>query len=164
MITIRENVMKAVEQTGIPFEVMAIDPSLSDTAQFCSQYNIDVSNAANTILVVSKKEPKSYCACIVLATTKLDVNRKVKELLSSKASFASAEEMNAMTGMEVGAVTPFGLPSSIPIFMDEKVLEKEWVILGAGKRDTKIKIAPQAITKLPTVKIVPQLGILKDSN
>ncbi len=56
--------------------------------------------SGNTIIVASKKEPKVFVACVVLATTRLDVNKRVRKLMGvSKASFASAEEMKVITGM-----------------------------------------------------------------
>ena len=145
----KEKVLKAAKDTGSSFQVIEIDQAFSDTAIFCEKYNFPLSSVVNTILVSSKKEPKLYCACVVLATTTLDVNRKVKQLINSRCSFASAEEMNKLTGMQVGAVTPFGLPPEISIFVDERVFDEESVILGCGERSSKLKISPQAILRLP---------------
>jgi prolyl-tRNA editing enzyme YbaK/EbsC (Cys-tRNA(Pro) deacylase) len=81
----------------------------------------------------------------VLSNTRLDVNRAVTRLLGvSKASFASAQEMYSLTGMQVGGVTPFALPSGLPLYVDSRVLELDWVIIGGGGRSMKIKIAPRA--------------------
>jgi prolyl-tRNA editing enzyme YbaK/EbsC (Cys-tRNA(Pro) deacylase) len=66
----------------------------------------------------------------------------------SKASFASAEEMNALTGMEVGGVTPFSLPEGMPLYVDSRIMELDWVILGGGGRDRKLKISPEVFYKI----------------
>src|SRR5205807_2721802 len=66
-------VRESLDALGVPYEVMPIDPAFADTAQFCEKYGIPLANSANTIVVASKKEPKLYCACVVLATTRLDV-------------------------------------------------------------------------------------------
>src|SRR5262249_23628450 len=98
---------------------MPCDPAFADTAAFCVHYGVPPGESVNTILVASRKEPKKYAACLVLATTKLDVNRKVAELLDvRKLSFASGEETVAVTGMMIGGVTPFGLPDGLPIYVD----------------------------------------------
>ena len=105
----------AVERLGVPFDVLPCDPAHADTAAFCAAYGYPPERAANTIVVASKKEPKQYAACVVLATTRLDVNHAVRDLLgAAKCSFASAEEMRALTGMTVGGVTAFGLPDGPP--------------------------------------------------
>ena len=79
-----------------------------------------------------------FACCIVLATCKLDVNKKVSALLETKkVSFASAEQTLELTGMQIGGVTPFGLPD-IPIFIDSMVMEQKEVIMGGGNRSTKV--------------------------
>ena len=67
---------------------------------------------------------KIFTLCLVLATHKLDVNGVIrKKLGTKKASFAGGEETENITGMIVGGVTPFGLPSPLPIWIDEAVME-----------------------------------------
>jgi prolyl-tRNA editing enzyme YbaK/EbsC (Cys-tRNA(Pro) deacylase) len=150
----------AVERLGVPFELLPCDPAHADTAAFCVAYGYPPARAANTIVVASKKEPKQYAACVVLATTRLDVNHAVRDLLGpAKCSFASAEEMRALTGMTVGGVTAFGLPVGLPIFVDARVLELDWVILGTGGRNGKIRISPDVFRRLPGAKAVEGLAL-----
>src|SRR5581483_7697122 len=105
---IGERVRGVLDALGVPYEIMTIDPAFADTAQFCEKYGIPLDQSANTIIVASKKEPKQYCACLVLATTRLDVNHGVRKLMNvSRVSFASAEETKALTGMLIGGVTVF---------------------------------------------------------
>lgn len=151
--------LEALQGLGIPFEVLPCAPEAADTAIFCERYGVAPERSANTILVCSKKEPRSYAACVIQACNRLDVNHKVCELMGvSRASFASAEETVRVTGMQVGGVTPFGLPSEIPIFVDEGVLRPEHVILGGGGRTTKIRLSPEGLLSLPGVAVVPGLA------
>jgi prolyl-tRNA editing enzyme YbaK/EbsC (Cys-tRNA(Pro) deacylase) len=139
-------VLEHLARLGAEYEVIPIDPAFADTAAFCERYGYAPERSANTILVASKKEPKSYAACVVLATTQLDVNRRVRGLLGvSRASFASPEEMKSVLGMEVGGVTPFGLPPGMPLYVDARVFACEWIILGGGGRATKIRLSPEAL-------------------
>jgi len=150
----------SAERIGVPFEVIPCDPALADTAEFCAHYGYPVERAANTIIVASKKEPKQYGACVVLATTRLDVNHAVRDLLGvNKVSFATAEEMNALTGMKVGGVTAFGLPESLPLYVDARVMDLEWIILGTGGRNGKIRISPEVFHRIPGVKVVEGMAI-----
>ena len=100
------SVLKTVANLGLPYEVIEIDPALADTALFCENYGFPMQKSGNTIIVASKKEPKLFVACVILATTRLDVNKCVRKLMGvSKVSFASAKEMELITGMEIGAVS-----------------------------------------------------------
>ena len=153
------SVLKTVANLGLPYEVIEIDTDLADTALFCENYGFPIEQSGNTIIVASKKEPKLFAACVVLATTKLDVNKSVRNLMGvSKASFASAEEMKALTGMEIGGVTPFSLPEEIKLYVDSRIMELNWLILGGGGRDKKLKISPEVFHKLDA-EIIQNLAL-----
>jgi prolyl-tRNA editing enzyme YbaK/EbsC (Cys-tRNA(Pro) deacylase) len=99
-------------------------------------------------------------ACVVLASTRLDVNRRVRDLLEvKKISFASADLTRDLTGMLVGGVTPFALPSSVPVLIDERVMDLDWVIVGAGSRSSKLKVDPAVLTSLPGAQVVEGLAV-----
>lgn len=144
-----EMVLAALGNLNVPYERIEIDPTFAATGAFCEKYGYPLERSCNTIIVASKKEPKSFVACVVLANTRLDVNKRVTKLMGvSKASFASAEEMMALTGMQVGGVTPFSLPPGIPLYVDDRVMALDWLILGGGGRRLKIKTSPEVFQKL----------------
>lgn len=157
---IEERVVKALDAIGVPYELMEIDPAFADTAACCEHYGLPLDGAGNTIVVASKKEPRRFGACVVKATTRLDVNHAVRALLGvSKVSFATAEETKTLTGMMLGGVTVFALPPDLPIYVDDKLMARDWVILGSGSRSSKIKISPDVFRRLPNATIVPGLAI-----
>jgi prolyl-tRNA editing enzyme YbaK/EbsC (Cys-tRNA(Pro) deacylase) len=144
---------------GSPFELIACDPALADTAAFCAAYGYSPNDSANTIVVVGKSDPPRYAACVILATTRLDVNRAVRARLGvRRTSFASFEEARAITGMELGGVTVFGLPADLPIWVDRRVMERPEIILGGGSRSWKVKAPPAILLALPGVEVVDGLG------
>jgi prolyl-tRNA editing enzyme YbaK/EbsC (Cys-tRNA(Pro) deacylase) len=148
-MTPEEKVADAIGKLGLHYELITIDPAFADTAAFCEKYGYPVERSCNTIIVASKKEPKQFVACVVLAHTRLDVNKRVTKLMGvPKASFASAEEMMALTGMQVGGVTPFSLPAGMPLYIDDRIPSLDWIILGGGGRSLKVKTSPEALIKL----------------
>lgn len=154
-----EQVLAVVQKLDVPFEAIEIDPAFGDTAVFCEKYGYPVEKSCNTLIVASKKEPKKFTACVVLAHKRLDVNKRVAKLMGvPKASFASADEMMALTGMQVGGVTPFSLPAGMPLYIDERIMATDWTILGGGGRNLKIKISPEVSRKLGA-EIVPDLAV-----
>lgn len=144
---------------GVPFELFPCDPGLADTALFCEAYGFALDESANTILVVGKSTPRRYAACVVLAPHRLDVNRTVRDRLGTrKASFAGADETRELTGMEIGGVTPFGLPPELPVWVDAAVMERPRVVLGGGSRSWKVIAAPEILLRLPSVEVVRRLA------
>jgi len=142
------------------FEVVEIDPDLADTADFCREYDYPLDKAANTLIVASKRGPKRFSGCVVLATTRLDVNQRVRKLMEvSRVSFANADQMMELTGMKVGGVTPFGIPQDVPLYVDSRVMACDWIILGSGNRDAKIKIAPTVFNEIPNAQVIEDLAM-----
>jgi prolyl-tRNA editing enzyme YbaK/EbsC (Cys-tRNA(Pro) deacylase) len=152
-------VIAALERLGCRYEIVPCDPELADTAAFCAAYGIPLGQSANAILVSSRRPPGERAVCLVLATTRLDVNGVVRRRLDvKKVSFASAEETTEVTGMEIGGVTPFGLPEGLRVWVDSRVMEPEWVIVGAGSRSAKIKIDPSVLLEVPVLTVVSSLA------
>lgn len=157
---IEARVIATLESIGLPYEVVQIDPDFADTAAFCEKYGFPPEQSANTIIVATKKEPRQYTACVVRATARLDVNHCVKQLMgNARVSFARGEETAALTGMMIGGVTALGLPEGIPVFVDPGLMSCDYIILGGGSRSTKIKVSPEALTKIPGASVVQDLTI-----
>jgi len=153
------SVRAVLDATGIAYEWMPCDPDFADTAAFCERYGISPGISANTIVVASRRGPEVHCACVVLATTRLDVNNTVRRLMGvPKASFAGAEETVRLTGMRIGGVTPWGLPAGLPLYVDAAVMEQDEVITGAGRRNAKVRSSPQALLRLPDAQVVEGLA------
>ena len=152
-------VQAALDSLGVSYEVLPCDPDFADTPAFCEKYGYPPDTAGNTILVGSRRGPKKFSACLVKASTQLDVNKTVRRLMEvSKASFASAEDTVAVTGMMIGGVTPFGLPQEVRLYVDDKVMALDYLIVGAGSRSAKIRVHPGVFSRVPNSQIVPGLS------
>lgn len=155
---IEERVRAAVaELPGV--DVIECDPALADTAQFCAAYGYAMEDSANAILVASKSDPPVYAVCVVLANTRLDVNRTVRKRLGvRKASFAPADVTAEVTGMAIGGVTPFALPAGLPLWIDRRVMERPRVVVGGGSRSAKVVGPPAMLLAVPGAEVVDELA------
>jgi len=148
-----------LEQTGQAFEVLPCDPELADTAVFCEHYGVALENSANAILVRSKTGDRKFVVCVLLATDRLNTNHTVRKKMGArKVSFASADETREMTGMEIGGVTPLCLPDDLPIWIDDAVMQCEYVVLGGGNRSSKLKVDPAVLLLQPMAEVVDALA------
>ena len=155
-----ERIEAALQSSQVEYEIFPCDPELADTAVFCERYGYSPSVSANTILVKAKTGGERFAVCVVLANTRLDVNRTVRKRLGSRrVSFASADETRAATGMEIGGVTPIALPADLEIWVDARVMACEWIILGGGDRSHKIKVAPALFERMPSVTVIEGLAL-----
>jgi prolyl-tRNA editing enzyme YbaK/EbsC (Cys-tRNA(Pro) deacylase) len=156
---IAEQVRTAVAALGVPYEIVPCDPALADTADFCEAYGYSMEDSANTIVVAGKADPPVYAACVVLGTTRLDVNSAVRKRLGvRKASFAGADDVRRITGMEIGGVTPFAL-DGLPLWIDSRVMARDRIVLGGGNRACKVVGPSTLLTALPGAEVVDGLAL-----
>ena len=159
-----QRVVDFLDNLAIDYELIRIDPSYADTAQFCEAYKYPLAKSANAILIASKRGPKSYSICLALANTRIDVNKTVRKLMGVKrVSFATPDEMNSLTGMQVGGVTPFALPENLPVYVDSRIMELDWIIVGTGGRASKLKLSPKILHNISNLQVVDGLAFNLDS-
>ncbi|MHA6780074.1 YbaK/EbsC family protein [Pseudonocardia saturnea] len=140
--------------------VAEIDPALADTAEFCAAYGSPLDGSANCVVVAGRRgETARYAACLVLATTRADVNGLVRRRLDArKASFAPMDDAVSITGMEFGGITPIGLPDDWPVLVDAAVAAAPAVVIGSGVRHSKLALPGELAARLAGAEVIEGLG------
>jgi prolyl-tRNA editing enzyme YbaK/EbsC (Cys-tRNA(Pro) deacylase) len=141
--------------------VAEIDPDLADTAAFCARYDVPLDLSANCVVLAAKREGlRQLAACVVLATTRADVNGVARRTLDArKASFAPMDAAVAETGMEYGGITPVGLPPAWPLLVDDVVAATDRVVVGSGVRRSKLLLPGPTVAGLPGAVVLEGLGV-----
>jgi prolyl-tRNA editing enzyme YbaK/EbsC (Cys-tRNA(Pro) deacylase) len=136
--------------------VSEIDPGLADTAAFCEHYEIGLDVSANCVVVEARRADRVwFAACVVVATTRADVNGIVRKHLGArKISFAPMDAAVSLTGMEYGGITPVGLPDDWPILLDRNVIDQDRVIIGSGIRGSKLLAVTEVLASLPNAEVL----------
>jgi prolyl-tRNA editing enzyme YbaK/EbsC (Cys-tRNA(Pro) deacylase) len=156
-------VEKALSELGADADEVAvaeIDPDLADTAAFCETYGVGLDISANCVVVAAKRSGgRDLAACVVLATTRADVNGLVRRHLEArKVSFAPMDAAVAETGMEYGGITPIGLPAGWPLLVDQAVDAADRVVVGSGVRRSKLLVPGPLLGRLPGAEVLEGLG------
>ncbi|NUT54240.1 MAG: hypothetical protein HOV94_44165 [Saccharothrix sp.] len=140
--------------------VVEIDPGLADTAEFCAHYGSPLEASANCVVVAGKRgDTVRYAACVVLATTRADVNGVVRRRLDArKASFAPMDDAVSISGMEYGGITPIGLPPEWPVLLSPEVAAAPELVIGSGVRGSKLLVPGEVLAKLPGAEVVEGLA------
>ena len=140
--------------------VAEIDPTLADTAAFCEAYGSPLDASANCVVVAGKRGGDTrYAACLVLATTRADVNGVVRRRIDARrASFAPMDDAVALTGMEYGGITPVGLPDDWPLLVAPEVAAAETVVVGSGIRGSKLAIPGALVAALPGAEVLVDMA------
>jgi prolyl-tRNA editing enzyme YbaK/EbsC (Cys-tRNA(Pro) deacylase) len=150
----------AVWSRGVEVEVAPIDPGLADTAAFCAAYDIGLDVSANCVIVAGRRgETTRYAACMILATTRADVNGLVRTRLDArKASFAPTDDAVALSGMEYGGITPVGIPADWALYVDSRIVGIPRVVIGAGIRGAKLVLPGATLADLPGAEVIDGLA------
>ncbi|XUL86689.1 YbaK/EbsC family protein [Streptomyces galilaeus] len=138
------------------------DPEWADTATFVEHYGRELlEQSANCVVVAGKRGGETtLVACVVLSTTRADVNGLVRRQLGArKASFASMDTATGESGMEYGGITPIGLPADWPVLVDSAVVDLPYVLVGSGRRRGKLLVPGKAFAEIPGAVVLEGLGV-----
>jgi prolyl-tRNA editing enzyme YbaK/EbsC (Cys-tRNA(Pro) deacylase) len=153
-------VAAALARLGGPAWAAEIDEDLADTTEFSGAYGVPVEASANCVVVAARRAGRTtLAACVVLATTRADVNGLVRRHLGArKASFAPQDVAVAESGMAYGGITPVGLPEDWAVLVDPAVAAAEFVVIGSGTRGGKLAVPGAALAALPAAEVLEGLG------
>jgi prolyl-tRNA editing enzyme YbaK/EbsC (Cys-tRNA(Pro) deacylase) len=143
-----------------PAWVAEIDDAVADTAAFTETYSVPPAASANCVVVAARRSGQTtLAACLVLATTRADVNGLVRRHLGArKASFAPQDVAVAESGMAYGGITPIGLPADWPVLVDASVAAGELLVVGSGTRGSKLAVPGSVLAALPGAEVLEGLG------
>ena len=155
MVEIHNTVAKVFENNKEELEIFECKDEFSDTQNFCDHYGFDVEDSCNAILIKAKKPEEFYAMFCVLGSTRLDVNQKAKIAMGAKrVSFASREEAELVTNQIYGGISPLGLPDNMKIFVDQNVMNREKLFIGAGNRVSKFFLSPKLLVELTNAEVL----------
>lgn len=99
-----------------------------------------------------------YLMVLVGGPNQIDWKRLRAAVGQSRLTMATPEEVLAVTGYEIGAVAPFGLPAPLRVMLDQSVLAEEVVSLGSGVRGTAVILRTadlrRALGDVPVVDVL----------
>ena len=155
MVEIHNTVAKVFEENNELLEIFECKDEFSDTQNFCDHYGFDIEDSCNAILIKAKKPKEFYAMFCVLGSTRLDVNQKAKIAMGAKrVSFASREEAELVTNQIYGGISPLGLPDNMKIFVDQNVMNREKLFIGAGNRVSKFFLSPKLLVELTNAEVL----------
>ena len=79
-----------------------------------------------------------YVMALVAGPAQISWKALRRYLGQSRLTMADRDEVKRVTGYEIGAVAPFGLPAPVRVLVDTGVVEQEEVSLGSGVRGTTV--------------------------
>ncbi len=149
-------------------EQFFIDNKYNFQVQYLPQSTATVDLAAQALGVkpeliaktLSFQTKDSYIVIVLAGTARLD-NKKYKNTFGVKAKMLSHADALQYTGHPVGGVCPFALPETVQVYLDESLLQFEYIFPAAGTDNSTVRMTPQ---ELATVTKGIWINIAQDSN
>jgi len=140
--------------------VAASDPGLADTAAYVAAYRVPIAASVNCVVIAGVREGQERVAAAgIRADTRADVNRVVRGLLGvRKCSFMAMEAAVTRSGMAFGGITPIGLPTAWPVYLDARVAEIPTALIGSGLRGSKLILPGELLCRSPGASVVEGLA------
>ena len=133
---------------NIPFELIFHKPIFS-MEEGLKEIGIEAAQGFSTLIMKADGQ--------IISLIRRDDNKvsfsKIKKLLQVKnLEFATKAEVLEFSGCEVGYVSPFN--PGVKCYLDEKLLEQDFVYGGTGSPEHDLKIAPIDLVKLAQAEII----------
>jgi Ala-tRNA(Pro) deacylase len=143
-----ERILSLFKENNIDYQLCEHEPVY--TSQEAAVRSVELKTDCKS-MVLKTKEGK-FVLANVAADKKIDM-KKLEEIVGTKLSFASKEEVLQATNCEAGSVPPFGKLFGLPTFLDESVLENDFVNFNIGMLTKSVKIKKQDLLKIMKLTI-----------
>ena len=150
-------VTRELDQKQIPYQLFTHDGPVRSLAQAAAERNQQPAQVVRSLLFRLAKE--EFLMVLVAGPQQIDWKQLRRTLGQSRLTMAKPAELLRVTGYEMGAVAPFGLPSPIRVLVDQSVLDQTEISLGSGVRGTAVMLkTADLLTALGDGVEIVQLG------
>ena len=139
----------------IPYRLLPHDEPVFTVEAAAQQRGVVAKEMVKSILLRDKAG--HYVMACVLGQARLDP-KAVRAYVPSdwkRLYFASAEEIQAVTGCVQGAIAPLGLPEDVPVIFDEAIVLHKKVNISSGDPMAGLELAPQDLLRLAGAQLAP---------
>jgi Cys-tRNA(Pro)/Cys-tRNA(Cys) deacylase len=136
---------RALDKQNIPYCQFTHLTPPTTIEQAARERNQEIGQVVRSILFRLSED--EYAMVLIAGPWQVSWRGLRKHFKQSRLTIASPEEVEEITGYQIGSVSPFGLPNPIHILVDEGVLSQPAVSLGSGVRGTAILLTKENLLK-----------------
>lgn len=142
--TYEENLIKYIENNNIQATHLIFNESCHSAEEAAKAANVEVENIVKSICFVDKNN--DLIVAILSGNDKLSVPNVKNALNIPRPRTATEEEILEKTGYVCGGVPSLGYEAKFLI--DEKVMEKDEILMGGGSPRSLVKISPKELIRM----------------
>jgi len=138
-------VSQVLTAKGIPHQQFTHPGPIHSLEQAAAERNQTIYQIVRSILF--RLSEGEYAMVLVAGPFQVSWKALRSYFNQSRLTMATPDEVLQVTGYELGAVSPFGIPPDIPILMDEAVLSQPAISMGSGVRGTAVLLTTDNLLK-----------------
>jgi len=149
----RTRAAAALEQLGIPFELLEFEAEAFTAAEAADRLGIAPGRVFKT-LVVRTEDGRVLLACVP-GDHELNVRSLARVAGARRVDLVEAADLMRLVGYVKGAVSPVATRRPWPTFIDETALEHERISVSAGVRGLQLWIDPRELIRATGATVAP---------
>ena len=137
------NSMRFLEKHKIDYTPREFDDSIHSAEGVAEALNMPFKHIYKTLVVLpddKSTKPRPYLV-LLSAGRQLDLKALARVINIKKVRMATHAEAEKLTKLKVGGISPLALTAkNWDVYIDERVLELDWLLLSAGQRGTNLQV------------------------
>jgi Cys-tRNA(Pro) deacylase len=144
-------VTEALDEFGVPYELHIHENQIRSLEQAAHERGLEPGQIVRSL--VFRCEGDEYIMVLIPGPKKVNWPKLRRHLGISRITTATPEQVLEVTGYELGAVSPFGLPSPVRILADLSILDQTTISLGAGIRNAGVILKREDLLRVIEVEM-----------
>lgn len=144
-------VTQALDEHGIPYTLHLHENQIHSLEQAALERGLEANQIVRSL--VFRCEGKEFVMVLMPGPMKVEWPKLRNHLGVSRITTATAEQILELTGYELGAVSPLGLPSNLRILADRTILDQTTVSIGAGIRNAGVVLKREDLIRAIEVEM-----------
>ena len=146
MEKIRTHASRALDEMGIPYQVLRHDHKAKNVEEAAAERGVPVQQIVKTLLV--RRPDRRHLIALVRGDQRLSLKKLARLTKVKTLEMAPEADVSRITGYQIGAVAPVGLRrSDLSIFVDHHILEQPRVSISAGRHDAGLELATEDLIR-----------------
>lgn len=138
-------VTRELDQKQIPYTLFTHDGPVRSLEQAAAERDQQPEQVVRSLLF--RLAADEFLMVLVAGPQQIDWKQLRRTLGQSRLTMAKPDELRRVTGYEMGAVAPFGLPQPVRVLVDQSVLDQTEISMGSGIRGTAVMLKTADLLK-----------------
>jgi prolyl-tRNA editing enzyme YbaK/EbsC (Cys-tRNA(Pro) deacylase) len=152
----RTKIIELLDSQNVPYKLLLHTEPVFTIETAAAQRGVVADEMVKSILLREKAGERRYVMACVLGHHQLEP-KAVRAYLGDedwrRLTFATGEEITAVTGFVQGAVAPLCLPEQVPVIFDEAIAHCRMVNISSGHPMAGLELHPQDLIRLSRAQL-----------